>query len=82
MYLGVPIDRPVDPFDKKRILLVTTFENVVPIGIRRKELGDLVSRKALELSGAWCILATLLSGGVCMIAEGAEFSLLALCLWY
>jgi len=49
VHLGVPIDRPVDVFDKHRIFLITTFEHVVPIGICREELGNFVCREALGL---------------------------------
>jgi len=38
VYLGVPIDRPVDFFDKIRIFFVSTFEHVVTICIFREEL--------------------------------------------
>jgi len=36
VHLEVPIDSPVDFFDKIRILLVTIFKHVVPIGICRE----------------------------------------------
>jgi len=49
VHLGVPIDRPVDFFDKIRIFLVTTFEHMVPIGICREELGNFVGGEALGL---------------------------------
>jgi len=49
MHLRVPIDRPLDFLDKIRIFLVTSFEHVVPIGICREELGNLVIGEALGL---------------------------------
>jgi len=39
VHLRVPIDRLVNFINKIRILLVTTFEHMVPIGICRKKLG-------------------------------------------
>jgi len=49
IHLKVPIDRPVDLFDKFRILLVTTFEHMVPNGICREEVGNFVCGEALGL---------------------------------
>jgi len=49
VHLEVPIDVAVDFFDKIRILLVTTFGHVVPVGMCREELGNLVGGEALGL---------------------------------
>jgi len=49
VHLGVPIDGPVDFFGKIRILLVTIFEHVVPVGICSEELGNFVGGEALGL---------------------------------
>jgi len=49
VHLKVPIDAPVDFFDKFRILLITTSEHVVPVGICREELGNIVGGETLEL---------------------------------
>jgi len=49
VHLGIPIDGPVDFFDKIWILLVTIFEHVVPVGICREELGNFVGGEALGL---------------------------------
>ena len=61
MHLGVPIDGPVDFFDKFRILLVTTLEHVVPVGICREELGNFVGGKALGLCQLHKIIVTVLA---------------------
>ena len=49
VHLGVPIDGPVDFFDKIRIILVTIFEHVVPIGICRENLRNFVGGESLGL---------------------------------
>jgi len=61
MDLRVPIDGPVDFFDKFRILLVTTFEHVVPVGICREELGNFVGGEALGLCKFHKIIVTVLT---------------------
>jgi len=48
VYLRVPIDRPVHFLGKIMILLVTTFEYVVPNGICREELGNFVGGEAWD----------------------------------
>ena len=49
MDLEVPIDGTVDFVDKFGILLITTFEHVVTIGICGEELGNFVCGEALAL---------------------------------
>ena len=61
VHLGVPIDRPVDFFDKIRILLVTTFEHVVPVGICRGEPGTFVGGEASGLCNFHEIIVTVLA---------------------
>jgi len=60
VHLGVAIDRPVDFFDKIRILLVTIFKHVVPIGICREELGNFVGGETLGLCKLHEIIVTVL----------------------
>jgi len=61
MHLGVPIDRFVDLLGKIRILLVTTFEHVVPIDICREEVGNFVGGEALGLCKFQEIIVTVLA---------------------
>ena len=61
MHLKVPIDGPVDLFDKLRILLVTTFEHVVPVGICREEVRYFVGGEALGLCKFHEIIVTVLA---------------------
>jgi len=61
VHLEVPINGLVDFFDKFRILLVTTFEHVVPVGICRKELGNFVGEEALGLCQLHEIIVTVLA---------------------
>jgi len=61
VHLGVPIDRPVDFFDKIRIFLVTTFEHVFPVGICMEELENFVGREALGLCKSHEIILAVLA---------------------
>jgi len=66
VHLRVPIDRPVDLLDKIWILLETTFEHVVPVGICMKELGNFVGREALGLCKFHEIIVTVLANPLLM----------------
>jgi len=66
VYLRVPINRPVDIFDKFSILLVTTFEHVVPVGICKEELGNFISGEALGLCKLHEIVVTVLANPLLM----------------
>jgi len=66
VHLGVPIDMPLDIFDKIRILLVTIFEYVVPIGICREELGNFVGGETLGLCKPHEIIVTVLANSLPM----------------
>jgi len=52
---------PVDFSDRVRILLVTTFEHVVPVGISRKELGNFIGGETLGLCKFYEIIVTVLT---------------------
>jgi len=58
VHLRVPINRPVDFFDKFRILLLTTFEHVVLVGICREELANFVGGEVLGLCKLHEIIVT------------------------
>jgi len=61
VHLGVPIDGPVDFVDKIRILLVTIFKHVVPVGICREKLGNFVGGEALGMCKLHEIIVTVLA---------------------
>jgi len=66
VHFRVPIDGPVDFFDKVRILLVTTFEHVVPVGICREEVRNCVCGEALGLCKPHLIIITVLANPLLM----------------
>jgi len=61
VHYRVPIDGPVNFFDQIRILLITTFKHMVPIGICREALGNFVCGEALGLCKFHKIVVTVLT---------------------